>query len=133
MEISSSWRLLGRFADRCGMIKNVAKGTMLAMEYAWCGSLFSRIKGLMFARHPKALIMAFPKEQKVGIHMMFVFFPIDALWLDLEQKVVAVREELKPWTTAAPSEEAKYVVELPSGAVKASGTCIGDRLAWTKL
>ena len=112
------------------MIKNQSKGNLLAPSCTLCSSFFSRAKGLMFSREPRALVMAFPKEQKIGIHMMFVFFPIDVLWLDDEQHVVAMRENLAPWKTASPQEAAKYVIELPSGAIKASGTTLGDEITW---
>jgi uncharacterized membrane protein (UPF0127 family) len=115
------------------MIKNQTKGTFLAMEYSWCGSILSRMRGLMFRRAPKALIMAFPKEQKIGLHMMFVFFPIDVLWLDAEQKVVEMREGFRPWTTASPAALAQYAVELPAGSIKAADTSLGDQIVWAKV
>ncbi len=112
------------------MIKNKTKGTILATEYVLCRSLFSRMKGLMFARKPKALVMEFPHEQRIGIHMWFVFFAIDILWLDRRKKVVAMREKLKPWTLATPSKASKYVVEVPEGTIAKSRTKLMDYLLW---
>ncbi|MBI4149993.1 DUF192 domain-containing protein [Candidatus Woesearchaeota archaeon] len=115
------------------MIKNQTKGTLLAAEYRLCSSFFSRCKGLMFSIKPRSLVMAFHKEQKVGIHMMFVFFPIDVLWVDKEQKVVAIQEHLKPFSAATSKELAQYVIELPIGMIAASNTEIGDNITWVKL
>jgi len=113
------------------MIRNQTKGKVLAKEFQPCISLLSRMKGLMLSKSPRSLVMAFPKEQKIGIHMMFVFFPIDVLWLDANQMVVAMRESLKPWAAAYPQEPAKYVVELPQGTIRETHTEVGDRLVWS--
>jgi uncharacterized protein len=60
-----------------------------------------------------------------SIHMMFMRFPIDALFCDRELVVLGIERDLKPWKTAK-RRGAKVVVELAAGA--AEGLQPGDRL-----
>ncbi len=62
-----------------------------------------------------------------SIHMMFMRFAIDALFLDRELVVVDVVRGLKPWRTAS-RRGSKVVVELAEGAADAAGVRPGDRL-----
>jgi hypothetical protein len=67
-----------------------------------------------------------------GIHMFFMRFPIDAVFLakpgpDGALKVVTVKRGLRPWTGIVPFvRSADSVLELPVGAIDASGTVAGD-------
>ena len=62
-----------------------------------------------------------------SIHMAFMRFPIDAVFLDAQGRVVKVAHELKPWRTAA-ARRAKAVVELPAGEASRRGIDVGQRL-----
>lgn len=61
-----------------------------------------------------------------SIHMMFMRFPIDAVFCDRELVVVDVVRGLKPWR-AAGRRGAKVVIELADGA--AAGVAAGDHLS----
>jgi len=67
-----------------------------------------------------------------GIHMMFMRFPIDAVFLgkasaDGERRVVAVRRGLRAWTGVVWFVRgADGVIELPVGTIDATGTAEGD-------
>ena len=63
-----------------------------------------------------------------SIHMLFMRFAIDALFLDRDLVVVDVVHGLKPWRMAS-RRGAKIVVELAEGAAAASGVRPGDRLS----
>ena len=94
---------------------------------------WQRTKGLMFEDARKfdyALIFEFPRESKLGasLHMIFVFFPIDVLFLDSKKKVVD-KATLAPFIpNYTPKAPAKYVIEMPMG--KAAKTKIGDSVSW---
>lgn len=103
---------------------------MLATCHIVCNSLFSRCRGLMFARKAHALVMVFPKEQRVGIHMWFVFFPIDVIWLDNQKRVVFLKKNLQPWRMITPPCKARYVVEVPDGVIGRSSTGRWDILSF---
>ena len=61
-----------------------------------------------------------------SIHMMFMRFPIDAVFLDRELVVVDVVRGLRPWR-AAGRRGAKAVLELAAG--DAGDLASGDRLS----
>lgn len=60
--------------------------------------------------------------------MWFMRFPIDAVWVDRDRRVVKVREHLRPWLFAASARGADEVIELPVGTVARTGTQAGDEL-----
>ena len=62
-----------------------------------------------------------------SIHMAFMRFAIDAVFLDGDGRVLKVEHELRPWRMAA-ARRAKAVVELPSGEASRRGIEIGQRL-----
>jgi hypothetical protein len=64
-----------------------------------------------------------------SIHMFFMRFPIDVLYVDRENRVVRVQARIKPWRVGPLyTRGARFVIELPAGAIEASGTQVGDHL-----
>ncbi|HYM49758.1 MAG TPA: DUF192 domain-containing protein [Candidatus Limnocylindrales bacterium] len=64
-----------------------------------------------------------------GIHMMFMRFPIDAVFLDRSGRVVKVFRRLRPWIGLVPFVfKADRVAELPAGAADRAGIRPGDEL-----
>ena len=64
-----------------------------------------------------------------AIHMWFMRFPIDAVFLDRELTVVGIAPHLKPWRAAA-RRGARAVLELPAGECERRGLSPGDRLVF---
>ena len=64
-----------------------------------------------------------------AIHTHFMHFPIDVVFLDSDQVVIAIERELKPWRTAS-CRGAREVVELAAGECARRGLEVGDRVAW---
>jgi len=75
--------------------------------------------------------MAFKRERKVDIHMLFVFFPLDVIFLD-KRKIVLKTLTLKPWLGRASAEKVKYVIELKAGTAAAFKIKKGDKLKINK-
>jgi hypothetical protein len=85
---------------------------MIQLQVQRCESLLSRLCGFMFAfSRKKAKLFVFPAEQNVGIHMLFVFFPLIVIWLDSNKKIVDFKL-MKPFVSLH-SADAKYVLEIP--------------------
>jgi uncharacterized protein len=55
-----------------------------------------------------------------GIHTAFMRFPIDAIFLDREDRILKVAAKLRPWRTAA-CRGSRAVLELPSGEASRQG------------
>jgi uncharacterized protein len=62
-----------------------------------------------------------------SIHTAFMRFPIDALFLDRELRVVKIVEKLGPWRMAA-NKRARAVLELAAGESARRGVEVGDLL-----
>jgi uncharacterized membrane protein (UPF0127 family) len=62
-----------------------------------------------------------------SIHMFFMRFPIDAVFLDRDLRVLRVAADLKPWRMAS-KRGAKAVLELPAGRCARAGVREGDLL-----
>jgi len=67
-----------------------------------------------------------------SVHMFFMRFPIDVVFLDRDLKVVGVRHGLRPWQVAA-ARRAVAALELPAGAAAEAGIEEGDVLALENL
>jgi uncharacterized membrane protein (UPF0127 family) len=67
-----------------------------------------------------------------GIHMMFMRFPIDAVFLgrpvaDGARRVVALHRRLRAWTGVVWFVRgADGALELPAGTIDATGIAVGD-------
>ena len=62
-----------------------------------------------------------------SIHTAFMRFPIDALFLDRDLRVLDIRASLPAWRVAA-KRRARAVLELPAGECARRGVEVGDRL-----
>lgn len=62
-----------------------------------------------------------------SIHMFFMRFAIDAVFLDRDDEVISVCESVRPWRVAA-RRGARAVLELSEGEVRARGIEPGMRL-----
>ncbi len=90
-----------------------------------CRSLLSQVRGLMFSPK-KTLVFAFKEDEHVPLHMWFVFFPIDVLYLNKDRKVIEVKKNFSPFAMYSPKVKARYVVEIP----KRTSIKVGDTLLW---
>lgn len=98
---------------------------VLAGRAVVAATVVSETLGLMFKRNIETgsgLIFDFDQVADVrALHMVFVRFDVDALWL-VEDEVRQV-ERLEAWTGRGRAK-ADTVVELPAGA--ADGVSVGD-------
>jgi uncharacterized membrane protein (UPF0127 family) len=62
-----------------------------------------------------------------SVHMAFMRFAIDAVFLDRELRVVKIVADLKPWR-AAGARGAKSCLEIAAGEAARRGLSVGDRL-----
>lgn len=110
------------------MIYNKDKKTVLSKNCKFCKSQISKTVGLMFRRKPKALVFAFDNEKIVSLHMFFVFFPIDIIYLNKNKEVVELKKDFKPFSLYKPRKKAQYIIELPAATIQKTRTSIGDKI-----
>jgi len=108
---------------------------VLADKVELAETFWRRFRGLMFRRNfPKGqtLLFKLAKSGRYGVHMFFVRFPIDLLYLNQDFVVVDICRELGPWRIHRPKVKANYIVELPAGTISLTRTKIGHKLALRK-
>ncbi len=116
------------------MLYNETKRARIIEKTKIADSFFKRFRGLMFEKKENfnyGLIFHLGTEGRINasIHMLFVFFPIDAVFLDSKRKVVDIARNLKPFTlNCMPKKAARYIVELPVGS--AEKIDLNDKLKW---
>ena len=93
-----------------------ASGRVLADRVERPRTFFGRGLGLMF-RGSLPAGAAMWIDPCDGIHMFWMRFAIDALFLDREQRVVRVVRRLRPWRVVPYVRRARSVVELPAGTL----------------
>ena len=114
--------------------RDVDSGATLASSLEVARGFLGRFMGLM-GRPSLAAGQGLWLPGDNGIHMFFMRFPIDAVFVgrpDAEglRPIVALRPGLAPWTGIVPFIAGAHgVLELPAGAIAASGTLVGHRLA----
>ena len=64
-----------------------------------------------------------------SIHMFFMRFAIDVVFLSRDMRAVRVTADLKPWKMAGPVWGAWSVLELPVGTLARTGCVVGDTIA----
>jgi uncharacterized protein len=62
-----------------------------------------------------------------SVHMWFMRFAIDAVFLDAEMRVVKIAADLKPWRMTG-ARGAKSCLEIASGEAARRGLTVGERL-----
>ncbi|MHB8384366.1 MAG: DUF192 domain-containing protein, partial [Candidatus Binataceae bacterium] len=63
------------------------------------------------------------------MHMFFMKFAIDIVFLGGEGRVLRISHALRPWRVSAIVVGARRALEIEAGAAVASGTQIGDIVA----
>ncbi|HMK45185.1 MAG TPA: DUF192 domain-containing protein [Methanocella sp.] len=115
------------------MVLMKTDGTVVATSVELASTLIKQTIGLMFRSSiPEhyAMIFDMRREQYIGIHMLFVRFPIDLVYLDKDRRITDIKR-LRSWTGVAfPSRPARYAIEMRVGASERSGLKVGDVLSW---
>jgi uncharacterized membrane protein (UPF0127 family) len=103
-------------------------GRALAERLRVPRTFFGRGLGLMFRRELPAGEGMWITPCN-GIHMFFMRFAIDAVFLDRRLRVVRVRAGLRPWRVVPLVLRAHSVLELPDGTVAGLGLERGEQLS----
>jgi uncharacterized membrane protein (UPF0127 family) len=111
-------------------VVNGTTGEVLAARAAVAETPWTRFLGLQGRRHlpPGAGLLLLPCS---GIHMLFMFLSIDAVFAARDGRVVRVGRRLRPWTVGPIAPGALYCVELPAGT--AARTAEGHVLSIERL
>jgi uncharacterized protein len=108
-----------------GKLRN-ENGTVVCERCTLARNPLSRMRGLLGRRYfpeGEGLLL----EPAGSIHTFFMRFPIDAVFLDGERRVLKVASGLQPGRAAA-ARHSRAVLELPAGEAARIGVVAGDVL-----
>jgi uncharacterized protein len=108
-------------------IRRKADGAVVCERCEVPESAFGRMRGLLGrdGLEPGSGMLI---DSAPSVHMFFMRFPIDVVFLDRDWRVVGVRQGLRPWRVAG-MRGAVAALELPAGAAAEAGIEEGDALA----
>lgn len=110
-------------------VVNRTRGTVVGSRVDVANGVWSRVRGYLGRPEPtegEGLLLA-PCN---AVHMFGMTYPLDVLFLDARGEVVEVVEDLRPWRRSRRVRGARYALEVPAGTIDATGTRVGDELAW---
>ena len=108
-------------------VRREADGAVVCERCEVPESTFGRMRGLL-GRDGIEPGRGMLIDSAPSVHMFFMRFPIDVVFLDRAWRVVGVRHGLRPWRVAG-ARGAVAALELPAGAAAAAGIEEGDVLA----
>jgi uncharacterized membrane protein (UPF0127 family) len=99
----------------------IAQRTIVAVNF------WTRLRGLMFTANLPVGTALWLKPCN-GIHMFFMRYPLDIIFLDNNLTVVHIIENLQPWRLSPIIKKATSVLELPAGSITGKVN-LGDRFS----
>jgi uncharacterized membrane protein (UPF0127 family) len=109
-------------------VENTTRQATLLDTGQVADNAWTRLRGLIGVRElqPGDGLLIKPCH---GVHCMFMSIPIDVVYVDRQDRVVAVDRAMKPWAVGKIYRDSAYVIELPPGAIDETATQPGDQLA----
>ena len=113
-------------------VENASRGTVVAERVRIASSAMDRTVGLL--RTPDVpLGEGLWIERSPSIHMWFMRYPIDAVFVSGDGLVTKVVANLRPWRVVWWARGARDCLELRAGAAAMSDTQRGDELRLVPL
>lgn len=109
------------------MIKNITKNQEISKNVIVANSFLKRLKGLMFTKElsPDSSMYISPCGQ---IHTFFMNYNIDVLYLDKNNIILDVDENIRPGKIGKKVKNAAAVIELQGGKIKKSSIKVGHEI-----
>jgi uncharacterized membrane protein (UPF0127 family) len=108
-------------------VVNRRSGTMLGTRVVLAMGVRSRLQGLL-GRKDLAPGEGLWLDPCASIHMFFMRFAIDVVFVDRFGAVVKPCGQVAPWRLANGGRHARAALELPAGTIDHSDTRVGDQL-----
>jgi uncharacterized membrane protein (UPF0127 family) len=108
-------------------IVNTTQKTTLAHVVETASTPLMRMKGLLgrdSMKDGEALVITGCQS----IHMLFMKFAIDVVFVDSSNKVVGLTANIKPFELSPVFWKSACAIELPTGTIEKTHTNLGDQL-----
>jgi uncharacterized protein len=116
---------------------NRTRGTTLCRQIEDAGGLAGQSRGLLGRDGLEPgygmLFVRGRFEPFMWMHMFFMRFAIDIVFLDCHDTVVRISHALKPWRVSPVVFGASKAIELEAGAALRSDTRVGDSIAFESV
>ena len=106
---------------------NVRNGRDLSDNVEVADHILKRMKGLLGKSGLRAGEALWIKLC-MSIHTFFMKFPIDVIFLNKRNEVIATIKNLQPNRLTRLYPKAVSVLELPAGTIEATSTVVGDEI-----
>ncbi len=64
-----------------------------------------------------------------SIHMFFMRFAIDCIFIDANNCIVGLVKNIKPWRLSSIYFKANFVIETPVGVIEKTGSALGHEIS----
>jgi uncharacterized membrane protein (UPF0127 family) len=107
------------------------EGRPLDADVALAATFGSRMRGLAHTRQlpERAGLLITPCN---SIHMVGMWYPLEAVFLSRDNRVLKVSRKLLPWLGLSGSLRARSVIEWRPGTARALGIEKGAKLDWKR-
>lgn len=107
------------------MLINKSNGVEISRNVMMANTFFKRLKGLMFTKElsPDSAMLIHPCSE---IHTFFMNYRIDVLYLNINNVILSIDENMEPGKVGKYRKGAVAVIELPAGRVMETGTKVGQ-------
>ncbi|MBD3388650.1 MAG: hypothetical protein GF416_06240 [Candidatus Altiarchaeales archaeon] len=115
------------------------RGTVISEEAELRSSFLGRFRGLMLSGR-KDIILECRRESILDstIHMMYMLYPIDVVWVNGQMEVVDLEKGVRPfnplkpctWRLHKPRSPARYVIELGKAGLE-EDVKVGDMVSFS--
>ncbi len=97
------------------------------LEILVADSFFKRLAGLMFRKEFPigSGILLFPCN---SVHMCFMRFAIDVVYLDKDYNIIKIVKDLRPWVGFSMCKNAYATLEMTTGGAEYYGFVTGKKL-----
>ncbi len=116
---------------------NQSRGTVLCARLENAGGVAGQSKGLLGRDGLEpGTGMLFENSRftpMMWMHMFFMRFAIDIVFLGRGDKVIRINQRLRPWRVSAMVFGARRALELEAGAAEKSSTQIGDQITFETI
>lgn len=108
------------------ILYNQTRNTIICRQVVIADTFLARLRGLMFRTSlpPEEALWLRPCN---SVHMFFMQFPLDIIFIDKNLVAVHIIEKLPPWRISPLIRQAVSVIELPAGKTAGKVT-VGDQL-----
>ena len=108
-------------------IINASRNAVIAEHAAVADTLGTRTKGLL-GRTQLSSGEALVITRCQSIHMLFMKFSIDVIFIDSRNRVVGLVKNIQPFRFSPVFWKASSVIECAPGTIEMTGTAVGDQL-----